>query len=230
VPTLPSPAPTVKRFRRNRCYLGGMLRLHGFSHSSSTWRVRIALELKGVAYEQVIVDVRREEGQQHDPAFERLNPARQIPVLEWDEGGSHRTLGQSMAILRYLEAIEPAPALWPQDAYLGAHATQLAELVNSGIQPLQNNRVLGRLAALGVEEHAWAREVIARGLAALEASATLAADFLVGNGPTVADLYAVPQLYNARRFGVDLDPFPTLLRSEASCLQLLPFTRTHPDA
>jgi maleylpyruvate isomerase len=193
--------------------------------------VRIGLGLKGIEAESIAIDVRRGSDAQDDAAFGSLNPTRQIPVLVWEEAGRQRTLSQSMAILRYLESVKPEPALWPGDPYLAALATQLAELVNSGIQPLQNNRVLGRLEVGGVDSRQWAKWAIQRGLAALEASAAAqAGDFLIGDQPTVADLYAVPQLYNARRFDVDVKAFPTLLRTEASCLQLDAFRSTHPDA
>jgi maleylpyruvate isomerase len=210
--------------------VAGVFRIYGSSHSSSSWRVRIALALKGIEAEAVDVNVRRGSDAQDDPAFGELNPTRQIPVLVWEEGGQRRALGQSMAILRYLEAVRPEPALWPGDPYLAALATQLAELVNSGIQPLQNNRVLGRLEDGGVDSREWGRWAIERGLAALEASAAPhAGDFLVGDQPSVADLYAVPQLYNARRFDVNVAAFPTLLHSEESCMKLEAFRKTHPD-
>jgi maleylpyruvate isomerase len=192
--------------------------------------VRIALALKGIGVDPVEVNVRRGSDAQDDPVFGELNPTRQIPVLVWEEGGQRRPLGQSMAILRYLEAVRPEPALWPGDPYLAALATQLAELVNSGIQPLQNNRVLGRLEDGGVDSREWAQWAIGRGLAALEATAAPhAGEFLIGDQPGVADLYAVPQLYNARRFDVDVERFPTLLRAEAHCMKLDAFRRTHPD-
>jgi maleylpyruvate isomerase len=194
--------------------------------------VRAALAIKGMQVEAVSVDVRRGVDEQHTKGFEMLNPARQVPVLEWEESGQRRFLGQSMAILHYLEAIRPTPALWPKDPYEHARATQLAELVNAGIQPLQNNAVLGRLEAHGVDANAWARAHIERGLAALETMAARggAGRFLVGDAPTVADLFSVPQLYNARGFGVEVEEYETLAACEHECLSLPAFSSTHPDA
>ena len=206
------------------------MRLHGFSHSSSTWRVRIALAFKGIEYESARVDVRRGIGEQHRPGFERLNALRQVPVLECDEDGQ-QVLGQRMAIIQYLEAIEPEPALWPSTDFERARATMLAEMVNAGIQPLQNNGVLAQLEELGVDADAFARSRIERGLAALEAEASGGAGrYLLGDSVTVADLYSIPQLYNARRFGLEVDAWPTLARCERHCLSLPAFAETHPDA
>lgn len=208
------------------------MRLYHFSHSSSSWRVRIALALKGIDFESVSINVRRGVDGQAAEHFASLNPMRQIPVLEWEDNGVLRVLSQSMAILRYLEASVPEPALWPTDPYEQAQATQLAEIVNAGIQPLQNNRVLGRLSSLGVDSQAWAHDEILKGLQSLEETAAAGphGPFLLGSAPTVADLYAVPQLYNARRFDIDVARFPVLHRSETHCLELKAFGDTHPDA
>jgi len=208
-----------------------VMRLYGFSRSSSTWRVRIGLALKGIEVETVTVDVRPVAREQDAVGYERVNPARQVPALEWEEDGETRTLSQSMAILQYLEQTHPRPPLWPSDAYARARATQLAELVNAGIQPLQNNRVLGRLEERGVDPSAWAKLHIERGLAALELMARDGAgDFLLGDAPMVPDLYAVPQLHNARKYGIDVAHFSTLARCAAACLALPAFSNTHPDA
>jgi maleylpyruvate isomerase len=206
------------------------MRLHGFSHSSSTWRVRIALAFKSIPHEEVLVDVRRGVGEQHRPGFEKLNAMRQIPVLEWEES-SRRTLSQSMAILQYLEQIRPEPPLWPAPPFERARATMLAEMVNAGIQPLQNNGALAELEELGVDADAWARSRIQRGLAALEVEAfDMAGSFLLGDDLSVADVFCVPQLYNARRYGLEVEEFPTLTRCERECLALPAFAETHPDA
>jgi maleylpyruvate isomerase len=206
------------------------MRLYGFSHSSSTWRVRIGLALKGIEVETVTVDVSPAAREQDAEGYERVNPARQVPALEWTEDGHTRTLSQSMAILQYLEQIHPTPPLWPEDAYARARATQLAELVNAGIQPLQNNRVLGRLEERGVNPDAWAKLHIERGLAALELMARDGTGrFLAGDAPMVPDLYAVPQLHNARKYGIDVTRFSTLARCEAACLELPAFSSTRPE-
>ncbi len=137
-----------------------------------------------------------------------------------------------MAILAYLEERFPTPPLLPPDPWLRARARQLAEMVNAGIQPFQN--LAGLIAPEGGSastRSAWAREFNARGLAALEAAAQeTAGAFLVGDAPSLADVYLVPQLYAARRWSVDLAPYPTLLRVEATCAALPSFAAAHPDA
>ena len=207
------------------------MKLYGYWRSSSTWRVRIALAWKGVPHTYQPIHLVREGGQQHFAGFQSVNPVEQVPVLEFTHSGKSHRLSQSFAIIDYLEASYPRPPLYPLDAYDAARARELAELVNSGIQPLQNLSVLNRIRdELKGDAQAWARHFIGRGLAALETlSREDAADFLIGEEPSVADVYLVPQLYNARRFGVDLTPFPTLLHAEASCLQLSAFVDSHPD-
>jgi len=158
-----------------------------------------------------------------------VSPLRQAPVFIAD--GDPRPLTQSMAIIELLEEQFPTPPLLPADRWRRARARQLAEMVNSGTQPLQNLTVLERVEAGGLDRNEWARHFIARGLAALEAAAQeTAATFLVGDAVSIADVYLVPQLYNARRFNVDLGPIPTLVRVEAACTALAAFAAAHPDA
>jgi maleylpyruvate isomerase len=204
------------------------LELYGYWRSSSSWRVRIALTWKGVAWESRPVHLRR--GDQLGSEHEARNPMRQVPWLEIAPG---RGLGQSMAILEWLEEAHPAPPLLPRDPWLRAKARQLAETVNSGIQPLQNLAVLRKVKhELDADPDAWARDWIAPGLAALEreTSAT-AGTFCVGDEPSFADVFLVPQLFNARRYGVDVSEaaFPTLLRIEGACEELPAFAASHPD-
>lgn len=210
------------------------MRLYGYWRSSASWRVRIGLALKGLDVEIVPVHLVRDGGEQHGDDHAARNPLHQVPVLEVpspdaaDPRPIHLT--QSLAILAWLDATHPEPRLIPEDPFGRARAWQLAEVVNSGIQPLQNLNVLQRLAALGVDEKAWARDAIARGLTALEALvADVESPFLVGATPTIADLCLVPQLYNARRFGIDLSTCPTLTRVEANCEALPAFAAAHPD-
>lgn len=203
------------------------MKLYGYWRSSSAWRVRIALEWKGLPVEHVPVHLVADGGQQHGPAHVARNPLRQVPVLELDDG---RLLSQSVAIVEYLDEVHPAPPLMPADPYLRAWTRQLVEVVNSGIQPLQNLRILVALEAGGVDRMAWARQVIDPGLRALQDLARpRAGRFLVGDEPTLADLYLVPQLYNARRFGCDLAPLDLLLRVEQAAVALPAFQRAHPD-
>ena len=202
--------------------------LYDYWRSSSAWRVRIALHWKKLPFERRVVNLIKDGGEQHAADFATLNPLRQVPVLVTDDG---RTIAQSMAIIGYLEERFPAPALLPADPWLRARARQLAEMVNSGTQPLQNLSVLDHVQAGGLDRNEWARHFIARGLGALEAAAReTAGPFLAGDAITVADLYLIPQLYNARRWNVDVAPLPTLLRAEAAAAELPAFAAAHPDA
>jgi maleylpyruvate isomerase len=202
--------------------------LYDYWRSSSAWRVRIALHWKGIPFERRVVNLTKDGGEQHAAEFHAMNPSRQVPVLITDDG---RAITQSMAIIGYLEERHPEPALLPADAWLRARARQLAEIVNSGTQPLQNLSVLDHVQGSGLDRNEWARHFITRGLAALEAAAhETAGAFLVGDAVSLADAYLIPQLYNARRFGVDLAPLPTLMRIESTCAALPAFAAAHPDA
>jgi len=204
--------------------------LYDYWRSSSAWRVRIALHWKGIAFERRVVNlIAKGGGEQHAPAFLALNPLRQVPVLVTDDGA--HAITQSMAIIGYLEEQFPSPPLLPADPWLRARSRQLAEMVNAGIQPMQNLSVLERVQAGGLDANEWARHYIAVGLAALETAAReTAGTFLVGDAPSIADAYLIPQLYNARRRSVDLAPCPTLVRVEAACAALPAFAAAHPDA
>jgi maleylpyruvate isomerase len=205
--------------------------LYGYWRSSSAWRVRIALGFKELTYRYEAVHLLEGGGKQHDAAFKAKNPMEQIPLLEIEDGGELVRIGQSMAIIDYLDARFPEPhKLVPDDPYHAAKARQLAEIVNSGIQPLQNLRVLQAVEELGGDKKAWAMKWIANGLLALEAETrALAGRYSVGDRISIADLFLVPQLYNARRFDVDLAPYPTLARVERACNELPPFHAAHPD-
>jgi maleylpyruvate isomerase len=203
------------------------VKLYSYWRSSASWRARIALAYKGVAYEYVAVHLIKDGGEQHGDAYRAVNPMQQVPTLELDDG---RRISQSLAIIEYLEETAPRPALLPAEPYLRARARQLAELVNAGIQPLQNTGPLGELKARGVDAKQWAQHFIGRGLDALEASAAATSGrFLVGDEPTVADVCLVPQLHNARRFGVDVARWPLLARVEEACARLQPFQMAQPD-
>lgn len=212
------------------------MKLYGYWRSSSAWRVRIALAWKSLPFEHRYVRLAPDASQQYDNAFVRINPFSQVPVLELDdgdggEGGDPHHLAQSMAILEYLEERHPTPPLLSADPWLRGRARQLAEMVNAGIQPLQNLPTLNYVKeTLEGDGAAWARHFIARGLAALEKTASeTAGKHLVRDDVSFADVYLVPQLYNARRFGVELAPYPTLVRVEAACATLPAFEAAHPD-
>jgi maleylpyruvate isomerase len=207
-----------------------MMKLWSYWRSSSAYRVRIALGLKHQPYEYVATHLVRDGGQQHAPSFNSVNPLRQVPVLELREDGETQRLVQSIAIIEYLEERFPAPPLLPRGAIDRAHVRALAELVNSGIQPLQNRATFLELERHGVDPRAWAEVFIGKGLAALESlAAPRAGAFLFGDDVSMADVYLVPQLYNARRFGISLHPFPTLVRADASALALPAFDAARPE-
>jgi maleylpyruvate isomerase len=211
------------------------MRLYSYWRSSASWRVRIALELKGIGYECVPVHLLA--GQQRDAEHRARNPMQQVPVLEFEQAGALLRLTQSLAIIEYLDEAHPGSPLLPAGALERARVRELAQIVNSGIQPLQNSGVLAHLeqVAPGADRKAWSQHFIGRGLVALEAlAAPSAGQFLSGDRVTLADVCLVPQLYQARRFGVELSPFATLRRVEASCEALPAFQRAHasrqPDA
>jgi maleylpyruvate isomerase len=207
------------------------MKLYSYWRSSSSWRVRIALEYKRQAYETAPVDLRRGGGEQHSAEYRAINPLEQVPALEIDEGGTTRRLMQSLAIIEYLEERFPEPPLLPADRFLRARARQLAELINSGVQPFQNLSVLKHVKhVLAGDENAWARHFVEHGLRALEtAAAETAGRFLVGDSVSIADVCLVPQLFGARRFGVDLGALPLLVRVEAACAALPAFAAAEPE-
>jgi maleylpyruvate isomerase len=207
------------------------VKLYGYWRSSATYRVRIALGLKGLEYEVVPVHLLEGGGQQHADEFKARNPMAQVPVLEVQEGAKTVELAQSIAIFEYLEEAYPRPALLPADPVLRARARQLTEVVNSGIQPLQNLFVLQRLKEHGVDGTEWMQLFVRRGLAAYQTIAeTTAGKFSVGDQPTFADCALIPQLYGARRNGIDVEAeLPLLARIEAACSELPAFQAAHPD-
>ncbi|MBL8719505.1 MAG: maleylacetoacetate isomerase [Myxococcales bacterium] len=209
--------------------------LHHYWRSSSSWRVRWALAHKGLAWDGVAVDLLA--GAQRDEVYvAERSPAGLVPCLVVDG----RPLTESVAIVELLEELAPTPSLYPAEPFARARVRQLVELVNAGTQPIQNLSVLRHVSSLvqGVDadvQRAWARHFIERGLAAVERDLGLVAReglggrFAVGDALTAADLYLVPQLYNARRFGVDLASFPRLLAAEAAALDTDAARASHPD-
>ena len=208
-----------------------ILRLYSYWRSTSSWRVRIALALKGLEYQYAAVDLLG--GEQWSEAHGARNPTHQVPVLEVEADGQPlRRLLQSMAIIEWLDEVHPSPPLLPPTADGRARVRALAELVNSGIQPMQNAIVLKLLREkVPGWDRSWAQGAIAGGLAALELAVGDggAGRFCHGDAPGLADCYLVPQLYSARRFGVDLAGLPRLLRIEAACTVLPAFQAAHPD-
>ena len=205
------------------------MRLYNYWRSTSSWRVRIALAFKDVDYDYEFVDL--VEGEQHGEPFTAKNPMGQVPLLEFEEGGQTFHIGQSMAIMEYLEERYPSPRLLPANPIDRAHARQMAEAVNSGIHPLQNlaPKVYVR-DEFGEDGEAWCRHWIEVGFDALEKMVDrFGGDFCVGDEPSFADICLVPQMYNARRYEVDLAPYENLRRVEENCVDLAPFEAAHPD-
>ena len=204
------------------------MKLHGYFRSSASYRVRIALNLKGLDADHLSHHLRK--GEQRDPAFLALNPQGLVPALQDDTGA---VLTQSLAIIEWLEETQPQPALLPKDPLRRAKVRAFAQALACDTHPVQNLKVLARLRQLGLpEEHVtdWAAWVNREGLAACEALiAGETGPFCFGEAPTIADLCLVPQLFNARRFGVDVAAYPRLLRAEAAAQAMKAFTDAAPD-
>lgn len=203
--------------------------LHNYWRSSASHRVRIGLGLKKLAYDYVIVNIVKRD--QHADAYRKKNPMAQVPTLEiTEDDGRTFALNQSLPILEYLDERFPEPPILPKDLYLRARTRLLAEIVNSGIQPLQNLTTTNQVKAIGGDAAVWPKSFIADGLAAFEnAARDTAGKFCVGDAPTIADLFLVPQLASARRFGVDIAHHDLLLGIEQRCMALSAFADAMPD-
>lgn len=201
--------------------------LHGYWRSSATYRVRIALNLKGVAYGQVGHDLR--SGAQQRPDYLAIAPHGLVPALETDGP----TLIQSPAILEWIEARWPAPALVPDDADAAAIMRSMAAIIGCDIHPLNNLRVLKVLREMGLDQDAidgWIARWVAEGFAALEQLVVRhGKGWCFGNRPTLADCYLIPQVYNARRFGIDLSPYPALVAVDDGAQALAAFAAARPE-
>jgi maleylpyruvate isomerase len=207
--------------------------LYSYFRSSASYRVRIALGLKGLAFELRPVHLVKGGGQQHSAEYLALNPQGRVPFLLDGEV----KLSQSLAIIEYLDETHPKPPLLPRDAVGRARVRQIAQVPAMDIQPLQNTSVTKRLetqfGASSEQRDAWVKHWIETGLGALEA--LLARDaatgrFCHGDAPTLADCCLVPQLFAARRFGADVAAWPTLARIDAACQALPAFAAAAPAA
>jgi maleylacetoacetate isomerase len=206
--------------------------LHSYWRSSAAYRVRIGLNLKGLAYDIAPVHLVRDGGEQHRPDFAAMNPQELVPVLQHGQ----RMLRQSLAILEYLDEMWPTPPLLPATARDRVRVRGLAQLVACDIHPLNNLRVLQYLerdwGVPGAERDVWVKHWIVEGFRALEAllaGSPSTGEYCDGHAPGLADCCLVPQVYNARRFGVDMAPFPIIARIERECLQLPAFDAARPE-
>jgi maleylpyruvate isomerase len=204
------------------------MKLHGYFRSSASYRVRIALNLKGLSADHLPHHLRK--GEQRDPAYLAINPQGLVPTLQDDRGV---ILTQSLAIIEWLDETHPEPPLLPADPLRRAKVRAFAMVLACDTHPVQNLKVLARLRELGLADEqvtAWAAWANREGLTACE---TLIANepgpFCFGAAPTLADLCLVPQLANARRFGVDVAAFPRLLKAEAAARDLKAFADAAPD-
>ncbi|WP_312318605.1 maleylacetoacetate isomerase [Stenotrophomonas sp.] len=208
------------------------LELFSYWRSSAAYRVRIGLNLKDLAYAITPVHLVRDGGQQHSEGYAALNPQELVPTLRHGE----QVLHQSMAILEYLDEVFGGPSLLPDDAAGRARVRALSQLVACDIHPLNNLRVMQFFSDTWnvpqSEREDWTRHWIQLGFEAMERMLVESVEtgrFCHGDTPTLADCCLVPQLYNARRFNVDLGPYPTLVRIEAACLALPAFEAARPE-
>jgi maleylpyruvate isomerase len=209
--------------------MGPAMKLYGYFRSSAAYRVRIALNFKGVPHEHAFVHLLRDGGGQKSPDYMALNPQALVPALEVDD---REVLTQSLAIIEYLEEVHPDPPLLPGDAAARAHVRAIALAVACDIHPLNNLRVLQYLRhQMGQGKEAvddWYRHWIETGFEAIEK--------MIGEGgycfdgrPTLADVCLVPQVFNARRYDIDLEPWPRIRKVEETCGALPAFSAAHPS-
>lgn len=212
-----------------------MLTLYSYFRSSAAYRVRIALNLKGLAFETIPVHLLKDGGEQHSEAYVSINPTQLVPTLR--DAQFH--LAQSIAIMEYLEETQPTPPLLPTEPAHRARVRAMAQVIACDIHPLNNLRVLQYLETVlkvsAEQKTAWYLHWVHEGLLALESMVVqsrqngLTGPYCGGDTPGLADCCLIPQLYNARRFKAPLDAFPTLCRMEAACLALPAFAQAAPE-
>lgn len=211
------------------------MKLHSYWRSSSSWRVRIVLELKGIAHEIAPVNIAPGSDEHKSGSYLALHPAGQVPVLviPATESRPSVALSQSVAIVELLEELHPTPALLPKDPVLKAKVREVVEVINSGIQPFQNSSMLQRIERWTDVERArsWLGVHITTGLRRVaQLIEAHRGAYCFGDSPTVADAFLIPQLYGARRFAADLTGLDPLLEIETRCASLAAFQRAHPEA
>lgn len=204
------------------------MKLYSYWRSTTSYRVRAALNLKSIAYDPVPVDL--VAGDQRNEDYLALNPNASVPTLVLDNGA---VLTQSMAILEYIDAIWPKPRLIPQNPMERAKVMAAANTVACDIHPVNNLRIIeqlkSRFGATPGQAREWMCHWIGQGFASLEQQLAADTRFSFGSDPDIADLCVVAQIYNARRWGLDLTPFPKLRRVEAACLGVPAIAAAHPD-
>lgn len=209
------------------------MKLFTYWRSSASYRVRIGLNLKGLTADQIPVHMLKDGGEQHKSEYRAMNSQGLVPTLELDDGDA---LVQSMAILEYLDEVQPEPALLPGDAKQRAHIRAVSQALACETHPLCNLRVLqyltGPMALSEDKKMEWIHHWVQSGLEAVEdmvKRSGASGKFCVGDAPTLADLCLVPQFYNARRFNVDLSNCPTILAIDENCLAHPAFDAAAPD-
>ena len=202
------------------------MKLYTYFRSSASFRVRIALNLKGLAYQPAFVHLAK--GEHRQPQYTSVNAQALVPTLELDDGAR---LTQSLAIMEWLDEKHPSPALLPKDSLQRARVRAIADLIACEIHPLNNLRVLQHLKRLGQSQEqidTWYRYWIADGLQKVEAEMS-GSKFCHGASPTMADCCLVPQIFNAKRYNSDLAPYPKTMRVFENCMQLDAFDRAQPS-
>ncbi len=205
------------------------MKLYSYFRSSAAFRVRIALNLKGIAYETASVHLVKDGGHNRRPEFRAINPQMRVPTLITDAG---ETLIQSLAIIEYLDETHPQPPLLPKDPIARAKVRALADLIACDIHPLNNTSALRYLKnTMGHDQSAldtWYHHWVLEGFEAIEALIA-PGTYLYGDAVTLADICLVPQVFNARRLKVPLDKFPKILAVDAACMKLPAFDRARPE-
>lgn len=208
-----------------------MLKLYDYFRSSASFRVRIALNLKGLDYQTIPVHLLNHGGEQFSDAYQQINPQCLVPALQ----DGNQTLTQSLAIIEYLEESYVSPTLFTDNAYHNALIRSFALTIAADIHPLNNLRVLKYLAhefnMSDAQKTHWYHHWMAKGLSALEKQLNtheLTGLYCFGNQPTLADICLIPQMYNARRFALDLNPYPTLVTIDKNCQKLAAFMDAFP--
>jgi len=210
------------------------MKLYSYYRSSCAYRARLALNIKGLPYDCIPVHLVRNGGEQHNPEYKELNPQSLVPTLVTDDGF---VLTQSMAIMEYLEEKYPKTPILPKSAEERAYARQISLICVADMHPLNNLRVLNHLSGeLGVTQaqktewyHKWVRQGFDAIEKILERSKFRTGDYVCGDKATMADICLIPQVYNARRYDVDMSPWPIIDAIDAACLKLQPFIDASPE-